>query len=96
MEIYFDILNVLVRYGPLKLTHIIYKANVNCNILLKCINHLIKQGSVEERFMEEGKRVYTVTRRGLDVVKAFKGVKQALPIAEKGVVGKSLIFTDPL
>ncbi|MBS7621540.1 hypothetical protein KEJ32_05455 [Candidatus Bathyarchaeota archaeon] len=82
MEIYFDILDVLVRYGPLKLTHIMYKANVNCDTFLKCINYLIKQGLVEERFME-GKRVYAVTRRGLDVIRAFKEVKQALPIAEK-------------
>ncbi|MBS7637167.1 hypothetical protein KEJ37_07575, partial [Candidatus Bathyarchaeota archaeon] len=49
MEIYFDILDVLVRYGPLKLTHIMYKANVNCDTFLKCINYLIKQGLVEER-----------------------------------------------
>ncbi len=91
-EIYFDILDVLVHYGPLKLTHIMYKANVNCNTLLKCIDYLIKQGLVEERFMEEDKRVYAVTRRGLDVVRAFKEVKQALPIAEKEAVRRSLFF----
>ncbi|MEM2912324.1 MAG: winged helix-turn-helix domain-containing protein [Candidatus Bathyarchaeia archaeon] len=95
-EIYFDILSVLVHYGPLKLTHIMYKANVNCNTLLKCINYLVKQGLVEERFVEEGKRVYAVTRRGLDVVRAFKEVKQALPIAEKEVVRRPLFFTDVL
>jgi predicted transcriptional regulator len=33
LEMYIDILNVLAHRGPLKLTHVMYKANVNCSIL---------------------------------------------------------------
>lgn len=87
-EIYLEVLNVLVRCGPLKLTHIMYKANVNCSTLLKCIDYLIKQGLVEARYLEDGNRVYAVTRRGLEVIRAFKELKQALPIVEREVVRK--------
>jgi len=33
LEMYIDILKVLAHRGPLKLTHIMYKANVNCSVL---------------------------------------------------------------
>jgi len=33
MEIYLDILKTLAQKGPLKLTHIMYKSNVNCCVL---------------------------------------------------------------
>ena len=35
--------------GPLKLTHIMYKANVNCTVLKEYLDFLIKQGLIEER-----------------------------------------------
>ena len=47
--IYVDILNVLAHRGPSKLTHIMYKANVNCNVLTDYLDFLIKQGLVEKR-----------------------------------------------
>ena len=33
LEMYIAILNVLNHKGPLKLTHVMYKANINCSIL---------------------------------------------------------------
>jgi len=30
LEVHVDVLKVLARHGPLKLTHVMYKANVNC------------------------------------------------------------------
>ncbi len=33
LEMYVDILKVLAQRGPLKLTHVMYKANVNCSVL---------------------------------------------------------------
>jgi predicted transcriptional regulator len=33
LEMYVDILSVLAHRGPLKLTHVMYKANVNCSVL---------------------------------------------------------------
>ncbi len=46
---YVDILSVLAHRGPLKLTHVMYKANVNCSVLKEYLDFLIKQGLVEER-----------------------------------------------
>lgn len=42
LEMYMDILNVLAHCDPLKLTHIMYKANVNCNILKEYLDFLIR------------------------------------------------------
>ncbi len=49
LEMYVDILTVLAHRGPLKLTHVMYKANVNCSVLKEYLDFLIKQGLVEER-----------------------------------------------
>ena len=48
LETYIDIFNALARKGPLKLTHVMYKANVNCNVLKEDLDFLIKQTLVEQ------------------------------------------------
>jgi len=80
---YVDILCVLAQRGPLKLTHIMYKANVNCSALSEYLDFLLKQGLVEERNVKKNRMVYAVTQRGLTVIKSFRELKQALPIAEE-------------
>jgi predicted transcriptional regulator len=87
-----DILRVLAYRGPLKLTHIMYKANVNCGALKRYIDFLIKQGLVEERTMGKERRVYMITQRGITVIKAFKELKQALPMTEEETSNKMPIF----
>ena len=44
LEMYVEILRVLGQRGPLKLTHIMYKANFNCVILKEYLDFLIRQG----------------------------------------------------
>jgi predicted transcriptional regulator len=80
---YVDILKVLALRGPLKLTHIMYKANVNCSVLSEYLEFLLKQGLVEERALKKNRTVYAVTQHGLSVLKAFRELTQALPIVEK-------------
>jgi predicted transcriptional regulator len=80
---YVDILTVLAHKGPLKLTHVMYKANVNCSILKEYLDFLIKQGLIEERTVRKQKVVYAVTQRGITVLKYFKELKQILPIVEE-------------
>ena len=53
LEMYVDILNVLAQRGPLKLTHVMYKANVNCGVLKEHLEFLIKQGLVDRELFEE-------------------------------------------
>ena len=80
---YVDILSVLAQRGPLKLTHIMYKANVNCSVLTEYLDFLLRQNLVEERTVKKNRVVYAVTQRGTTVLKAFRELKQALPISEE-------------
>jgi predicted transcriptional regulator len=83
LEMYIDILRVLAQRGPLKLTHVMYKANVNCSVLKEYMDFLIKQGLVEERTIGKRRLVYAVTQRGITVLKYFRELKQVLPIVEE-------------
>ena len=83
LEMYVDMLRVLAHKGPLKLTHIMYKANVNCIVLKEYLDFLIKQGLVEERTIGKARVVYVVTQRGITVLKYFHELKQVLPIVEE-------------
>jgi predicted transcriptional regulator len=79
---YIDILKVLAQRGPLKLTHIMYKSNVNCKVLKEYLDFLLKQGLIEERPAGKGKIVYADTQRGITVLKYFKELTKALPIED--------------
>jgi predicted transcriptional regulator len=83
LEMYIDILKVLAHRGPLKLTHIMYKANVNCSVLKQYLEFLIKQNLVEERTVGKRRVVYAITPRGITVLKHFRELKQVLPIIEE-------------
>ena len=83
LEMYVDILKVLALRGPLKLTHIMYKANVNCSVLSEYLEFLLKQGLVEERHVKKNRTVYAVTQNGLTVLKSFRELSHALPIVEE-------------
>ena len=83
LEMYVAILKVLALRGPLKLTHIMYKANVNCSVLSEYLEFLLKQELVEERHVKKNRIVYAVTQHGLTVLKSFRELSQALPIDEE-------------
>ncbi len=80
---YVGVLRVLAHKGPLKLTHIMYKANVNCKVLKENLEFLLKQGLVEERIMKKRKIVFAITQRGVTVLKYFHELEMALPIIEE-------------
>jgi predicted transcriptional regulator len=80
---YIDILKVLAHKGPLKLTHIMYKANVNCSVLKQYLDFLIAQGLVEEKTIGKKRIVYAITQRGLTVLKYFRELKVMLPVLEE-------------
>jgi predicted transcriptional regulator len=83
LEMYIDILDVLAFRGPLKLTHIMYKSNVNCSVLKEQLDFLLKNNLVEERIMKKERVVYALTQRGTSVLKAFREIKQVFPIEEE-------------
>jgi len=83
LEMYVDILKVLAHRGPLKLTHIMYKANVNCSVLKQFLDFLIEQKLVEERTVGKKRIVYAITERGITVLKYFRELKAVLPLVEE-------------
>ena len=84
LEMYIDILKVLAQKGPLKLTHIMYKANVNCSVLKEYLDFLIQQELVQEKTVGKKRIVYVVSDKGLKVLKYFRELKVMLPVLEDG------------
>ena len=86
MEMYIDILKVLAQHGPLKLTHIMYKANVNCSVLKENLDFLLQQNLIEEQTVQKRrnkiKTRYAITEKGRTVIKYFNEVNIALQITE--------------
>jgi predicted transcriptional regulator len=80
---YVDILKALAHRGPLKLTHIMYKANVNCSVLREYLDFLLKQNLVEERNVGKIRTVFAITQKGITALKGFRELKQMLPIIEE-------------
>ena len=83
LEMHVDILKVLAHWGPLKLTHVMYKGNFNSSILRECLDLLTKQGLVEEKILRKERIVYAITQRGITVLKYFRELKEVLPIIEE-------------
>jgi predicted transcriptional regulator len=83
LEMYIAILSVLANKGPLKLTHVMYKANLNCTVLKDNLDFLIKQELITERTIRKEHTVFAVTQRGINVLKYFKELTKALPIIEE-------------
>jgi predicted transcriptional regulator len=83
MEMHLDILRTLAQKGPLKLTHIMYKSNVNCCVLKDYLDFLTQQELVEEKTIKKERIVFTITEKGLTVLKYFRELQIMLPIDEE-------------
>ncbi len=84
-----DILRVIAQNGPLKLTHVKYKANVNCSVLKENLDFLLQQNLIEEQIIKKKrnktKTCYAITEKGRTVLKYFNEVNMALQITETKV-----------
>ncbi len=82
LEIYIDILSTLAFDGQLKITHIMNKANVNCQVLRELLEFLIQNDLVEEKNRKK-QTVYAITPKGLNILKAFEEIKKIFPLEER-------------
>ena len=83
MEIHLDVLRTLAQKGPLKLTHIMYKSNVNCCVLKDYLDFLILHNLIEEKTIKKERIVYKITEKGISVLKYFRELQTMLPIDEE-------------
>ncbi len=88
LEICVDVLEILALNGPLKITHIMYKTNLNCNALRGLLNFLVAGNLVEERTIQKrrslkkGVAVYAITQHGHIILKSFIELNKLLPVEE--------------
>ena len=96
LEMHIDILKVLAHHGPLKLTHIMYKANVNCSVLKQYLDFLIQRNLIEEQILHKKRNktrvVYAITERGRTVLKYFRELNSALQITEEANKIPALLY----
>ena len=84
LEVYIDILGVLAATkGHLKLTHIMYKSNVNCKVLKEQLEFLVKNRFVEERTLRNERTVYGITPKGTQILRVFGEIKLVFPEEEE-------------
>ena len=83
-----DILRTLALKGPLKPTLIMYKANLNYDLLKRYLDFLIKQGLIEERLAGRGGLVYSITRQGWALLKDWKEINGLLPSVDSAAFQK--------
>lgn len=79
LEMHLDIIRTLAKKGPLKLTHIMYKANVNCSVLKEQIDFLMQQNIIQEKTLKKEKIVYELTEKGFSILKTFREIQTLLP-----------------
>jgi len=68
LEMYVDILRILASQGPMKLTQLVHKTDINQGVLKQHLSFLIRQNLVEKQNFSRDEIFYTITERGLRVL----------------------------
>ncbi|MBI3623682.1 hypothetical protein HY212_06420 [Candidatus Pacearchaeota archaeon] len=74
LEVIKDILEVLKQNKKVKITHLIYKANLSNNSIKPHIESLLKNQFVLQE-ENDGKRAYQITQKGQEFLDEFKKMK---------------------
>ncbi len=82
LEIYIDILATLAFDGQLKITHIMNKANINCQVLRELLEFLVQNNLVEEKNQQK-QTIYAITSKGMKILKAFEEIKKVFQLEEE-------------
>ncbi len=94
LESYEAILEVLVQ-KPLTVDAIAYKTNMECTVLGRYLNFLIKNGLVEKRFSGK-KTLYAVTERGIAVFKTLNFQKYLEKVMKSLMTMDEALQTVPI
>ncbi|MDG6223851.1 MAG: winged helix-turn-helix domain-containing protein [Candidatus Bathyarchaeota archaeon] len=82
LELHLDILKCLVEKRHIKITHIIYKVNINCTALKEYLEFLVNQGLVEEKTLKNHRKVYKITEKGNLALQHFQKLHNMLPVTD--------------
>ena len=96
LEIKIYILKALACHGRLKLTHLMYKAKVNCSILKQYLELLVQNKLVKEETIHKKRVVYAITERGLTALKNVREINNALQIFEEPNIPSIAILKQKL
>ncbi|MBS3079334.1 hypothetical protein J4218_04385 [Candidatus Pacearchaeota archaeon] len=74
LEIIRDMLNILQRNRKVKITHLIYKANLSNNSIKPYLDDLLKNGLVEQ-YAEDDQKLFRITMKGNEFLMEFSKIK---------------------
>jgi predicted transcriptional regulator len=74
-----DILKVVAHRNSVKPTHIMYKANLNYQVLQVCMGFLVAKGMIEEQAVEKQRTLYAITEKGITILKYFRELEKLNP-----------------
>ena len=86
LEMEIDILRALSRTKSLRVTHIMYRANVNCTVLKEKLTNLEEKGLVKSIWLHKNhlrapgkdRAFYTITPQGQSVLQSYFLIKTKL------------------
>ena len=82
LQMYVDVLDVLVFHGPMRVTRITSKANLSYGLLKPILNNLIEDKLVEERKSRKNEIVYAATNAARKTLLKLEELTQILPITQ--------------
>lgn len=74
LEIVRDILDILQKNRQVKITHLIYKANLSNNSIKPHLEYLLKNGFIE-KINYKDKRFFKITIKGNEFLQEFNKIK---------------------
>ena len=83
LEMYVDVLGILIYQGPMTLTHLVYRASISYRVLKRFLTYLLTEQLIQERKMDDDRVIYTITQKGITTFKCFRKLKQVLPVLQK-------------
>ncbi len=74
LEVIRDLLDVLQKNKQVKITHLIYRANLSNNSIKPYIEYLLKNSLAEQTIIDE-KRMFKITLKGNQFIQEFNKMK---------------------
>ncbi len=83
LETYIDALRVLALKGSLKISSIACELNIDCQEMRRHLDFLLNQCLIDEYRIGSQRSEFSITQRGIAVLKYFKELKQEQPVIEE-------------